>query len=518
MFKRITKFSILLFTLFWVIFLFLDYSDKHPNHLQAFAAFKYFNLLLVLQLFGLFSFVVVQFFNVDKIKRRFYTGFTVLLLLTAICLAILCSFDNFIGLQTSFSGALYFSGRLFTYLGVIILLFCSAFVLGKEALGKGFGKGKSNSLSVAFGLVLFVTCMMLLAAFHQLSMIPLLILILLPIVIFYRQSLAFLKLVLFTSFVDYNKVNYWGYIAFYILIISLSINLISILSPYPYGFDARNYYLNVTQLIAENKGLVSGFQPYNWQLFMSSGFILLKSHELSILLSFSAYILTLIGVNEFSRKIFKLDINYRLLLMCIFTVTPAIYNQLSIDVKIDFALLFFQVVIVHQFFKYLGEEKPKFTFLLLISLLSGFALGIKFTHLYLIATLVIVYWSVNAGAIGLLVSSTMSIAIFLLVKIDDVGGLRQAHLGVDVVQWAVGAIGLGLLVYFFITQRQKSLQLVRFTVLFAVLTSIPILPWAMKNYMDTKSLSPKSLLMGESPGFKTSFNKMDALYKQNLNK
>ena len=515
--KKITNVAVIAFTLFWVMFVFLDYMDKHPYHIKAFESFKYFNLLLIFQLLGLFLFVVVQFVNVDRIKNKFYTGFSICILLILICLSIIHSFDNHIGQETSMSSSFYFIGRVLSYIGIILLIFTSVYVVGEQLLIRFFDKGNSLSLCIGMGLMCFIFCMFCLGAIHQLTIIPLGVLIIAPILFFYKKSFYFLKTALLSPFRDYKKINYWGYMAFYILVISIGINFISILSPYPYGFDARNYYLNLTQLISENQGLVSGFQPYNWQLFMSSGFVILKSHELAILLSFSSYIISLIAISEFGRKVFKLDVNYRMLLMCIFTVTPAIYNQMSIDVKIDFALLFFQIVIVHQFFKYLGQENPKFSFLLLICILSGFALGVKFTHLYLIATLVIVYWSVKAGAIGLLSSSSIGIGVFLIAKIDDVGGLRQAHLGVNFVQWIVTGIGIGLLCYFFATQREKLLKLVRFTVLFAVFTSLPIVPWAAKNFIETKSLSPKTLLMGEQPGFKTSFRELEAEYKRKLN-
>lgn len=516
--KKITNAAVIAFTLFWVLFVFLDYIDKHPYQILAFESLKYFNLLLIFQLLGLFLFVVVQFVNIDRVKRKFYTGLSFFLLLVIICISILVLYGNQIGIESSAAGAIYFMGRIFSYLLTILALFTSIYVLGEQSLIRFFNKGNSMSLCLAFGLVLFILVMFFLGAIHQLKFIPLIILILIPIVAFYKRSFWFVKSALFSPIKDYKKINYWGYLTFYILLIAIGINLLSVISPIPHGFDARNYYLNLTQLISENHGLVSGFQPYNWQLFMSSGFVLLKSHEVAILLSFCAYILSLIAINEFGKKIFKLDINYRFLLMCIFTVTPAIYNQLSIDVKIDFALLFFQIVIVHQFFKYLGDENPKFSFLVLISILSGFALGIKFTHLYLIATLVIVYWTVKAKGLGLLASSSICIGVFLIVKIDDVGGLRQAHLGVDFIQWVIAGIGVGLVIYFFLTQRTKLLGLVRFTLLFALLTSLPIIPWAAKNYVETKSLSPKTLLMGEAPGVKTSFNRMNTIYKQKANK
>lgn len=515
MFKQLTKVSLLTFSLFWVVFLCIDYLDKHPTHFDAFLHFKFFNLLLVLQLVGLVIFAIVQFINIDKIKRKFYSGFSFLCLLGFIAVTILQCFDSYVGQDTTISEIGYFLSRLFSFYAIILLILCSGFVLGQSALTRFFNKGKSFSLSMAFGLMILIFLMMVLAAFYQLKQLPLAILIVLPIIIFYKRSIGFIKNVLFSPFKDYDKINYWGYLAYFLIVLALGINMISILSPYPYGFDARNYYINLSQLIADNHGLVEGFQPYNWQILMSSGFVLVKSHEVSILLSFTSFILAMVALSEFARKIFKVQINYRLLLICAIVVTPAIYNQLSIDVKIDFALLFYQIVIVYQFFKYVRDEKANTKSLILLGLLSGFALGIKFTHLYLIATLVITFWTLRSGMIGLFTSSVIGIAVFLLAKIDDVGGLRSAHLGVDFQQWVLLGLGIILLIYFFISKRQLLLRMISFTLLFAALTAIPVFPWVVKNYTETKSLSPNTLLLGKAPGYKTSFKELERIYELN---
>jgi len=517
MFKKLTQVSVLVFSLFWVVFLCFDYIDKHSNHLEAFKHFKYFNLLLILQLLGLTLFVFVQFINVDRIKSKFYTGISFLILISFICVAILSSFDQFVGEQTSFGELAYFLSRLFSFYLIILLILCSCYTLGHFCLQRFFKKGNSFSLCMAFGSMVFIFMIMLLAAFHQLKQISLTIIILLPIVLLFKKSISFFKIALFSPFKDYKLINYWGFLVYFTIIIGLGISLMSILSPYPYGFDARNYYLNLTQLIAENNGLVEGFQPYNWQLLMSSGFVLFDSHEISILFSFTAFLLAMTSLNEFARKIFKLEINYRLLLICTLVVTPAIYNQLSIDVKIDFALLFFQIVIVHQFFKFIKQEQVDIKMLVLLGLLSGFALGIKFTHLYLVGTLVITFWTLRSGAIGLFTSSVLGIGIFLLAKIDEVGGLRSAHLGVNFQQWFLICLGIALLIYFFISKKQVLLRMIRFTILFALITTIPIIPWVIKNYSETKSLSPNSLLMGKAPGHKTSFQELNRVYKKMIN-
>lgn len=518
MLRKISNGIFILLTLVWIFVLFIDYMDKHPLHMRGFVVFKYFNFLLFLQLIGFGFFVIVQFINVDKIKRKFYNGFTVLLLVSVFSSAILFSFDNFVEESTTLAQLAYYLSRFLGFVTVLIILYSSVYVAGNFVLRRFFNKGNSFSLSICVGLMVIISAMFILASLHSLTLIPLSVLLLIPLVIGYKSFFACLKTILFTPFKDYKDISYWGFLVYYLNVVALVVNFLAILSPYPYGFDARNYYLNVTQLIAESGSLIPGFQPYSWQLFMSSGFILFDSHELAILISFSSFILVLIAINEFTKKIVKLNINLRLLILCILTCTPAIYNQLSIDVKIDFALLFFQIVLVHQFFKLMIKEERQLSFLILVGLLSGFALSIKFTHLYLIITLVIAYWAQKGSILGLLSSASLGVAIFLLAGIDDVGGLRSAHLGVNYQQWIIAFIGIILLIYIFVSNRKLLIKLVSFTMIFGAFHLIPVLPWATKNYLDTKSLSPKTLLIGDSPGFKTNFQKMNRIYKQSIDK
>ena len=58
------------------------------------------------------------------------------------------------------------------------------------------------------------------------------------------------------------------------------------------------------------------------------------------------------------------------------------------------------------------------------------------------------------------------------------------------------------------------MQLIKFGVLFAAFHLLPVVPWASKNYIETKSLSPKTLLIGEAPGHKLNFRLMDQNYRR----
>ena len=493
----------ILFSLFVISLSYSAYVDTHDSHLASFSNFKYFGYLLFAQIFGIVVFSVVHFLNSTRLKKLFFTPTCMIIICVIITLPVFYAFDGTIGQQISWIQLISVGLRLFLINLFLLLIYYLSTIFNTAKLATGLQKIILFNSASGFSLIIIFLYILGILNFLQ---SPILIASFVIIAIFNLKSITKKSIYLWTPIPDHQNINYWGFIIFYLLLIALTINFLSILTPYPYGFDARNYYMNSTQLIAQNNGLIEGFQPYNWQLLMSLGFILFDSHEVAISISFFAFILCLIAINDFTKDIFKLDINYRLLIMLLITVTPAFYNQLSIDVKIDFALLFYQIVIVHLFVKLCQAKDWDWKMIIIFGLLNGFALGIKFTHLYLIASMIIVYWGIKGGVVGLISGASLCVGVFLIAKIDDVGGLRQYHLGVDYQQWIVLAIGGGLFVVLALTERQKWLKLMRFSVLFGAIAIIPMLPWMGKNYLETKSLSPKTLLMGKAPGYKMNLN------------
>ena len=511
MVKKLSKF-ILIGHIVLILLLSVQYFDLHESHQYSFEKFKLFGFLLYAQIFGIIIFTVVQFINNIRIKSLFYTPISTFLLYVIISLSVFYAFDEFVKMSLSLDEAFKLSIKIGSILCFVALVHLIAQVIGTKVVIKNLKSKKSTVSSI--GICLLIAIFFLLSIFNLLNIYSVLLSLAAILLIGYQQVLTTLKTFI-KPIQDHQHINYWGFIIFYLLLIALTINFLSIQSPYPYGFDARNYYMNSTQLIAQSQGLIEGFQPYNWQLLMSLGFILFDSHEVAISISFFAFILCLIAVNDFTKDIFKLDINYRLLIMLLITVTPAFYNQLSIDVKIDFALLFYQIVIVHLFVKLCQAKEWDWKMIVIFALLNGFALGIKFTHLYLMASMIIVYWGVKGGVVGLISGASIGVGVFLIAKIDEVGGLRQYHLGVGYQQWIVLAIGVGLCAFLAVSEREKWFKLMRFSVLFGAIAIIPMLPWMGKNYVETKSLSPKTLLMGTAPGYKMNLNSFIQNYEDN---
>lgn len=504
----------IIFSLIWVLILLGLYINRHQIHVLALTQFKQFHFFLFIQLFGIVLFTVIQFINSIKIKKVAYTGIFCIMVMSLFMFSILSNFNNFINESLQIGELGSFLSRLISF-GFIILTICTAMFGSGSLIAKLLKiENPTVSLQLLFGCCALMTIMFVLASFHILNQLCLVTALVVLIGANYKKSGLFVKDVLITPLRNYQAINYWGFITLYFLVIAMSINILAVISPYPYGFDSRNFYMNVTQLISENNGLVEGFQPYNWQLLMSSGFVLTNSHEIAILLSVLGFVFCIVAINEFMAKILDMDINYRLLAITLYTVTPAVYNQLSIDVKIDFGLLFFQIVIVHFFLKSIKDKNISVKWIMILGVFCGFAMGIKFTHLYLIAAMLIAYGASKGGYLGLVGISLAAVAVFLIAKVDDIGGLRTAHLGVEYVQWGCLLLGILFLLALGFTAREKLFKICKFVTVLAVFTTLPLMPWVLKNYSESKSLSPKSLLMGEAPGVKVSANQLIREYKK----
>jgi len=513
---KISKGLIFIFSLLWIVVLLFDYYNKHPNHAQAFQHFKYFNFLLVVQLLGISLFTLVHFLDQKIVKRWFYTGLSMIGMSIIFISSILYSFAPFVSEDFSIGRLFVFIGNYLRYILSILVIFGASYNIGKF-IGNYLPSKLTLAIYVAIGIMILTACLFVFGVLGLLNMPVILVLFILPLVVFYKSSISWFKTILIDPIQDYKKIDYWGFIVYYGIVVILSINILSILSAFPYGFDSRNYYMNIASLIDQNASIVKGFQPYNWSLFMSSGFIGFKSPEVAMLLSQLPIILICFCLRDICRKHFKMSINNSLLIMLLFIVSPAVFNQLFIELKIDLGLLYFQMAIIYLFLNYIKtKEKNQLKLLILIGTLSGFALGIKFTHTYLLLSMVMAYWAVKGNFIGLSTAGLAAIALALIGKIDEVSGLRIYHLGVSYQQWIIAVIFCVMIAFYFFNDRKSLIKNIRFSVILGAFSVFAVSPWIVKNYIETKSLSPRTLLIGENPGVKLGVNQLISNYqKQN---
>jgi len=376
---------------------------------------------------------------------------------------------------------------------------------------------------MAITFVLFLAA--ILGLLHSYLIIPVLII---PIVLNWRKNLQVLKQLTIENVFDKDSnVNFLTG-ALIVLIISLiTINFLSCMGPFPSGFDSRNYYVNISKLLGDYNGLVEGFQPYTWSLFMSIGNIAFKNISLTLLISFSGLLLTLWALWELSRSYFRLSVNHSLFVILMILTIPAIFNQLYVEQKIDFGLLFVQVCSILLLIDIVDKIKSNTKFridkdmiklFVLLGIFSGFALGIKATHLYMLFSLMILLWTLYCGYFGFLAAFFFSLFVIFIGRLDDVSGLREYHLGIDYLKYVV----LGLSVLFFGLAARESaskesggfMTSIKMSALLGVVSLLVLMPWMIKNYTDSPgSLSPNTLIMGKNPGPQIGVDKMIRTYE-----
>lgn len=501
---RIRALSIItaVFAVIWACLIALDYGNKHPGYFFAFKYFRFFSLYAFLGLIGVLCLLLKnQLFKNEKgIKFRplYLVGLVLLLFFM-----IIFSYSSF-GLSPSTFGHVMHYLMYSLKTALILLGFVILFKTVGSKISSLFFKTeskKSITVDIALGIIVFITFMFFLGLFGWLNSYSILGLV----VAFTAIGFSKLKttgLNLFWNPIDLRSYSALGILSFLFIVFFLSLNFLSVQIPFPGGFDSRNVYMNISKLIALDGQLVSGYQPYNWSLFMSIGYMFNDYAELSLSLAFLPVVLVAIGVYEIGIRFLNIEKNWLLFLIALVIVTPALVNQMFVELKVDFAMLLMQVAALITFFTWLPskERSPNIDttrLLILLGLLMGFGMGIKLINLFLVFVLLALIWW-NHHYSGLLGIVLLSLSILMFAGIDELSGLQVYHLGHKSVALVSAIIGLLLLGYNFVKERPRFIKSLVFSLAYGLSILLMFSPWMGKNYADTRSLSPNAILMGKS--------------------
>jgi hypothetical protein len=140
-----------------------------------------------------------------------------------------------------------------------------------------------------------------------------------------------------------------------------------------------------------------------------------------------------------------------------------------------------------------------------LGLLVGFAFGIKITSVMLLMGVLVVIWYVKGNAWSALAVILLCLFGIFLLGLDKQAGTRAWHSSVEVVQWIVGAAGLGLLTWQTFKNRQEMLVNVKRSLVVIFFFVAVMSPWFVKNYSERRQVSVDALLNGKSasPTFRT---------------
>lgn len=501
------------FAIFWFFIIVLDYFNKHPGYLSSVRNFQYTGLYVFLVLL---AGLIVFHYKYDKFSafKIPVNGLSLTALLCIITLALILGHKDFAYSETSNAQVLSFFGSA---LGVMVFIF--VFIMLMRSAGRviyrRFFKKHLNSnylLDIGFGLILFILILFILGSLGLISQnVVILLLFLFALVNLFYLVQSFRKF--FLSPIDIRGINVLGILSFFGIVYFIILNALSSIGPFPSGFDSRNFYINISKLIADQSSLVEGYQPYYWSLLMSTGFALFDKVELVLLLSYFPIILVCLAGFKLGVEDLKLDKNNVLFVLCAFVVTPAVTNQMYTELKVDFAMLFYQLLCLSYLIVLLkriqkidpsevlkAKVRPLLMIVLLLGLLSGFALGIKMINMFMVFTILVILWWDEKDLFGTLSMLALCLLLFLIAGIDELSGLNKYHTTVDAVKIVLLVLMVGGFVASFILRRKLNLFKSAITGIYLMACGVLVSPWVIKNYIETRSLSPRSLLMGKTPG------------------
>jgi len=153
---------------------------------------------------------------------------------------------------------------------------------------------------------------------------------------------------IFSSFID-NKYsfdmkegNYLHLLSaeflFLIATFLLSVNLISIVRPFPIGWDDLWVYMNNPHLFADAKSLVAFGWMYSWQTFTWIWYLLGSATQaffFNVVWSFLSFFVLTSIISDLLRSVKKTFINIPLLVGTLFISLPMIVFQQAKDMKLD---------------------------------------------------------------------------------------------------------------------------------------------------------------------------------------
>ena len=510
---KLQEWVFMVFSLSWVVIIMLDYFNKQVIYWPSISHFKYLGLFTFLGLLGLTataSFMRLGPFH--KWPKLPVNGLTVFVLILITILSVTYAYNRYWQAPLDYTNYLHLIGKAFFTWGAALLLCLACYgpgrIMRKKILPMSTDTLTFRLTDLALGFFIYTLALMCMGSLGLLDQITVGLLLGIGVFVGLKSNLTLLKAILWTPLKRSSDLKWWGALVFYFMIIYITINYFYTQAPYPLGFDARNYYVNIPKLINESGALVEGFQPYAWSLVMSTGYLAFSSPEVTMFISVLGGLIALIAIYDFSKNHLSLDVNWSLAVCFLFLLTPTVTNHFMIEFKIDLALVFFQMTIISLIMTFLkdqsqsglaGTRQYHMAFFALLGILLGYSLSIKVLSIFLIIGILVGLWAFFESALGAIGIAAIMYGLIILLKLDTLSGLRAYHLSPSLSGGILTVCGIVAFGYACIKDRVKAMQIIQYLFVLGFATILAFSPWMYKNYAYKKSMSLTTLIMGEKP-------------------
>ncbi len=401
------------------------------------------------------------------------------------------------------------------------------------------------SLWIWFFSFLFLLDIFWILGFYNLYVV---FLILLWFVTFsYREFISLYKWI-FDYKIEFD-IEEWSYMklitAEFLFLVStllLSVNLISIVRPFPIWWDDLWAYMNYAHLMAES-GNVLLWWMLTWESFTGIGYMFWSPTQAFFLNNvwwFLSFILLVLITSDLLKstqeKDKKLFISIPMFVWTIFISLPMIVFQQAKDMKLDSWLFFVSIIVVYLLFKYYLNldnktylEKAKWfindkilhrwfhfnnlLIIFIIWLLAGFTFSIKVISLILISAIIWVIAYVRLGLMWFAWYVAIFFAIFTKAKlwwmmnvVVNPSNIPWFENKFFIISWLIWVLLLG---YSFIKNKFIVKKFFLEFGIFLLWLIIALSPWIWKNIYETyPNISLWGILSWKSDSFVLDYTKI----------
>lgn len=483
--------------------LFLDYLYFNPNLALSISLFPYWGFLLTaIGLFGVLVFGLKDDrFKIPKDHNLTFSNIRGWMILTWLIIMVIIFFKFYLSKNSKYiqegTGGLsqMLSLLLFAVFGSILLTI-SAFASGRRFvnfLSPGLSLASKRLISICTGFGILCFAGLFIGAMGLFNTYVCWLIIILPIALNAKPTWRFIQGV-FINPIPKFSLRYIDLIPLFFLFILVGINLLGMLRPIPIGFDSLTLYMNTPKLISEYEALIQGGQAYNWSIIMAYGFSLFQSTELALYLSMIPGVIAVVAI----IRILSLrgQLGDGLFAAALFYATPMVIWQSQFEAKVDLALVMVSTTTILAFYElFLTKNKlsldsiklsfgdPTIRALILISLLLGFGIGVKYTLFFVILGLISIGGYVLGGA--LFWTGFMA----FIVGVSFIAGLEK-FAGLDLIanhkELAFSLIGLSAVigVFFLVRRRVSIISFSIFSLVMGAGILLAFLPWPIKNLSE----------------------------------
>ncbi len=517
--KKLYTGLLIVFSIFWVSFVLLDYIQKHPQYTFNFQFFQYWDLYGIVFAHAILGGAAYHFMRA-KLSPILRGGLMIVPGLLLVALTFVFALNKGTPEAAKFGEIMYILMNYFKVGLQVFLVVLSSYSVGRWLLSRTslvLKPASNTAISIGTGIMSIVMLAFILGIFKGLYWFTLGPVLMGCLALNYKDNLLFLKKIIVAPIKPSKHLGFIGVCSMLLLLFVVQLNLAQNISPFPKGFDSMALYVKLPTIINDYHGLVRGYQPYNWSLLMSFGLVLFNSLETVLALSFVGGVLCLVGLYAIGKDVLKMNQNYILLSLLVFYLIPSVGFQSYQEQKVDLGLLFIVLCLVLLLFAWItylktdkhAEEKIDAGFiqprtllnpyLILMGLFTGFAFGIKLTTLFSYFSIIAIIWFVEFGFIGFLGSSLLCCFAILLVKLDDMSGMREYHLSANYMQWVLLFIGMATFIYLFMKSNKGFIRTIGLSVVYTIFFGLMSAPWVVKNFIDSDmTLSFRYLMNGKT--------------------